>query len=373
MRILHVADSHLGYTAYAKLDENGYNQREVDVFDAFKQAIDKALALKVDAVVHAGDLFDSIRPSNRAMHFAIEQIRRVSEQGIPFIAISGNHSTPKLRETGSVFRLFEHLGNVHPIYGGAYEKVEIGDAVFHCVPHCASQDAFLAEVGKVAPVPGKKNVAVLHCGVSGVHRFTTGEFNENVLPSGALAEGFDYVALGHYHEHTEVAPICFYAGSTERFSFGEAGRLKGVMEVDLDSRAFGFHELSIRPMLDLGRIDCKGLENKDIVRAAEEIISKSNPDGKILRITMEGMPRSQLDGLDVRAIRVTASDALYFEPRFEPQDSSHEVQPGEASFGDLRVEFEDYLKAVPVERLDKAKLLALGKAYLSGALDEREG
>ena len=40
MRVLHVSDTHLGYTAYSKLDENGYNQRESDVFDSFKQSVD---------------------------------------------------------------------------------------------------------------------------------------------------------------------------------------------------------------------------------------------------------------------------------------------------------------------------------------------
>ena len=123
MRFLHVADTHLGHAAYAKLDENGYNQRETDVFAAWGKAVDMALARRVDAVLHAGDLFDSIRPSNRALHCALAGIIRLSEAGIKFVAIAGNHSSPRLRETGSVFRLFEHIEGVRVVYAGAYERI----------------------------------------------------------------------------------------------------------------------------------------------------------------------------------------------------------------------------------------------------------
>lgn len=47
MRIVHLSDSHLGYVAYHALCPNlGINQREADIYSAFKQAIDKILELK---------------------------------------------------------------------------------------------------------------------------------------------------------------------------------------------------------------------------------------------------------------------------------------------------------------------------------------
>ena len=72
MKILHVADTHLGYSAYRKVTEDGINQREVDVYDAFKQFVDYAVKSKPDLIIHAGDLFDSVRPNNRAITFAIK-------------------------------------------------------------------------------------------------------------------------------------------------------------------------------------------------------------------------------------------------------------------------------------------------------------
>jgi exonuclease SbcD len=373
MRVLHLSDTHLGYAAYARLDENGYNQREVDLFDAFRQAVDMALSLRVDAVLHSGDLFDTIRPSNRAIHFAMSQVLRLSEAGVPFVAISGNHSTPRLRETGSVFRLLEHIEDVHVVYAGAHTRIEVGDAVVHCVPHCPTQDSFAVEVAKVEPIAGRTNVAMLHCGVSGVHRFTTGEFNENVLPGGQLWPAMTYVALGHYHEKTLVAANAVYAGSTERLSFGESGRPKGVVEADLEGPSIAFHELNIRPMVDLGIVDCEGLANPDIVSEVERVVSSAKPQGKILRLSLANLPRSQAEGLDARRLRSAAADAVHFELKVESRDEGVSVQPGTTSFGDMRAEFDEFLAKVPVENVDRAELAKLARGFIASALESREG
>ncbi|MCJ7697957.1 MAG: DNA repair exonuclease [Thermoplasmata archaeon] len=116
MKVLHLADTHLGYSAYRKVTEEGVNQREIDVYDAFTQCIDYAVKTKPDLVLHAGDLFDSVRPTNRAITVAVQQILRLSKENIPFIVISGNHETPKLKETGNIFSIFEHLDHVYPIH-----------------------------------------------------------------------------------------------------------------------------------------------------------------------------------------------------------------------------------------------------------------
>ncbi len=123
LKIIHVADTHIGFAAYRKVCEDegaykGLNQREVDVYRVFESFVDEVLKARPDAVLHAGDPFDTVRPTNRALSFALEQLLRISDAGIPVVMIAGNHSTPRLRETGSVFRLFEHLKGVHPVYKG---------------------------------------------------------------------------------------------------------------------------------------------------------------------------------------------------------------------------------------------------------------
>jgi exonuclease SbcD len=118
MRFIHMADTHLGYSAYNRIDpETGRNQREMDIENAFRQAVDIVLEKKPDFVIHAGDLFHTVRPTNRALSFAMEEISRITEEGIPFIIIAGNHSNPRMRETGSVFRIISRIKGVRAFIG----------------------------------------------------------------------------------------------------------------------------------------------------------------------------------------------------------------------------------------------------------------
>ena len=133
-----MADTHLGDSAYRKTNDEGINQREADIYRSFTQVIDYAIDQRVDLILHAGDLFDAVRPTNRAITIAIQQLLRLSENHIPILLISGNHEQPKLHETGHIFSLFEHIPNVHPIYNEKYEtkKFIIKDKtiLIHCFP-----------------------------------------------------------------------------------------------------------------------------------------------------------------------------------------------------------------------------------------------
>ncbi|HEX17095.1 MAG TPA: exonuclease SbcCD subunit D, partial [Thermoplasmatales archaeon] len=70
VRFVHLADTHLGYSAYHKIDEDGVNLREKDIYKAFIKAVDYIIDEKPDFVIHAGDLFDGVRPTNRAISVA---------------------------------------------------------------------------------------------------------------------------------------------------------------------------------------------------------------------------------------------------------------------------------------------------------------
>ena len=72
MRIIHFSDTHLGHGDYSAIDqETGLNQREVDIYNVFREIIDYILESKPDLVIHAGDLFDMVRPSNKAISEAL--------------------------------------------------------------------------------------------------------------------------------------------------------------------------------------------------------------------------------------------------------------------------------------------------------------
>jgi exonuclease SbcD len=209
MKIIHLADTHLGYSAYRKLSDAGFNQREEDVILAFLDAVDKIIASKPDLVLHSGDLFDTVRPTNRIVSIGIEQLLRIYNAGIPLILISGNHETPKQIYKGSIYSIFDALPLkkelFHIVYKEKLEVFEYGDVTVHALPQCTTDEIFRAELKKIKLNPKTKNILMLHAGVGGMKEFAHGESNELLVDYDWLNETkFDYVALGHYHVFSKV-------------------------------------------------------------------------------------------------------------------------------------------------------------------------
>ncbi len=371
MRFVHIADTHIGYSAYTAMDpETGRNQREVDIENAFRQAVDRILEIRPDFVIHAGDLFHTVRPSNRAIGFAMEEIARITDAGIPFIVIAGNHSAPRMRETGSVFRIISKVPGVRAFYRERYETLEIGDTMLHLLPHVHGGERFKEQAGLMRPSDRHRyNIAVLHSGVEGLKAFkySTGEANEDLIGMGELHEGFDYIAFGHYHEFTKLGERAYYSGATERLSFNDVGQSKGFIVVDVCPLKVEFQSLNIRPMMDLPPIDAKGKRApeimEDIVDRTEQIV-----DGAIVRLRINRIERAQYLSLDSRRIKGLFSGALHFEMQVSQGEStSPDIET--ISLSSMEQDFADFLNKASVEGLDKKRLISMGREYLARAAE----
>jgi DNA repair exonuclease SbcCD nuclease subunit len=374
MKILHVSDTHLGYSAYNRLDaETLINQREQDVYDVFEKFVDHALETKPDLVLHAGDLFDTVRPSNRAIAECLKQLLRLSAAGIPTVLISGNHSTPRLRETGSVFKLLEHIEHIYPIYKSSYERLSIPElpgVEIHGLPHVGTEEQLQQSLDAFAPVDeAKLNIGLIHGAILGVDKFRSFEFNEMMIASGYLKAEFDYIALGHYHEFVEVEPNAYYSGSTERFSFNEvAHKCKGFIELELEKgkRELRFIELPTRPMVDLPPVNCSELGDTGVTETIVERIESVEPAGKILRLRVNNLRVGEYHNIDFGRIRKLTRDAVYYEQPNDVQQDELVFQHGASPrIGRLSEEFSEFLKGYPVEKLDKKRLKKLGLDYIS--------
>jgi DNA repair exonuclease SbcCD nuclease subunit len=392
LKIFHIADTHLGFSAYNKLDpESGLNQREIDFYNAFERFVDIAVEKKPDLILHAGDLFDSVRPTNRAISLALDQLIRLSEAKIPIVIIAGNHETPRLRETGSVFRLFEHLDHVYPVYKSRYECIEFPefDLKIHAVPHCMDAEALQNALEKLVPDSKvKHNIAMLHAAIVGVSVFRSSEFNEQDVASGYLKPEFDYIALGHYHEFCKVDENAYYAGSPERVNFLEAAhKRKGFIEIEIeldtqitDGNGGGdqdeyevfypepvLHELETRPMVDLKPVDCSSMDRFQIGPEIIKRIDEVEPEDKILRLKILNLPMEVYRALDFNQLRKLTAAALYFELQYDVTKDDQDTQVADIRFELLGNEFKSFISNQAIEGLDKIKLTSLGLDYLAAA------
>lgn len=84
-RFMHIADCHVGCRQY------GLREREEDFYKALYRAADAAVENKVDAVVIAGDLFDSAKPSAEAVKLVQGAVKHLNENRIRVLGIEGNH------------------------------------------------------------------------------------------------------------------------------------------------------------------------------------------------------------------------------------------------------------------------------------------
>ena len=378
MKILHIADSHLGYSAYRKSTPDGINQREIDTYFAFKQFVDYALKSKPDIIIHAGDLFDSVRPNNRAITFAVNQILRISKKIIPFVIIAGNHEHPKLKETGHIFSIFEHMENIYPVYNSKYEtisfKIKNKKLIVHAVPQCELKKQFDKELKKLKPDKNADiNIFTSHGAVSGIKVFSMNEFNELIIPAKALSNDFDYIALGHYHSFTKIANNAYYSGSTERFSYNDAPDEKGFIESEITNEKINcnFIKLKIRQMVDPKPIKCSNLRLEEIMKKIKDAIKWINPKEKTFRITLDDISPEIYRSLDFSEIKKMSRDAIHYEIKANVIKEGESTSTTTSKIDSLTIEFKQFLESMDLK--EKETLLELGIGYIEKIEAREEG
>jgi DNA repair protein SbcD/Mre11 len=329
VKLAHIADPHLGIRQYHRQTPAGINQREADIAHAFRLAVDGVIAVRPDAVVVAGDLFHSVRPTNAAIVFAFRQFQRLREAlpEAPIVLIAGNHDTPRSTETGSILRLFEELG-VDVATDEARRLVYPAlDLSVLAVPHQALMDG--ARPSLRPEGDAKHRVLVLHGEIEGVFPFdrSGAEYGGALLGLPELApDEWTYVALGHYHVQHKVAERVWYAGSLEYVTPNVWGELvdetshrltgKAWLLADLDHGTVERREVPLaRAILDLDPIEGVGLSAAAINALITERV-RAVPGGvedRIVRLRVWNIPRHVARELDHASIRALKSAALHFQ------------------------------------------------------------
>src|SRR4029453_4217114 len=171
-----IADAHLGRAHYQAVDAGGLNQREVDFAASWHRAVEAALGLDPDAVLVLGDLFDAPRPTYRAFREGARGLRTLAAAGVPTLAISGHHDTPRPR----------HAGPPPPrlrfVPGGGCEPVDLlGGLRVHAVPQCTDDLALKEQIAAAADARSGDhlNLLVTHAAVTVLaRRYTYGAVND---------------------------------------------------------------------------------------------------------------------------------------------------------------------------------------------------
>ena len=340
--------------------------RQEDILGALARTVDRIVELDPDLCLHAGDLFDQVRPLNRIMAFAAEQLHRLCvEAGIPTVIIAGNHDTPRQPHIGAPLDVFRKIDNLY-VATDSPQAFRIGEVYIHAVPHSSSTDQFQRAVRESkGQEDARYNLLVVHGVAAGMPEFSMADLGEQEIPLDTLAP-FDYVALGHYHNCRQVLKRAWYAGSTERLSLAERGVEKGFLEIELPAGAVRFHRIECREMVDVEEIDGGGRRGDELAQMISDRVAAIGSEDKVLRVTVTGVTEETLRTIPAQQIADLRQKAYALNIRFCRAESPTESVPmGAGAVGRLDEAFLRFLDSVELEGFDRQRLRNQALKYLA--------
>jgi DNA repair protein SbcD/Mre11 len=374
MKIIHIADTHLGLAAFSRLDpESGMNLREKQIYDNFLLAIDVIIKQKLDVLVHAGDLFDTVKPKTKAYTTVLEALERLNEAGIPLVIIAGNHSMTKTRYTSSPYEVLTyHPSEITAAYRFRYEKVEIGDTVFHLIPNMLRVEDYRTTYDEIELSGNHNNVLVTHGLATQIKDKRLATVAEHELDATILSDRFDYIALGHYHRQCQITDNAWYSGSTEYLTYGEIKDEKGGLIVDPGKHEVRHLDLPKTPMADLGTIKCAGVHPGDIT---EEIIArvtaKHLPLYAMAQVTLDGLSREHGKGIDTKDLAGIRENLLDLKIRVKSEEEDQPVPlQQDIRMIDYLQEFGEFIGQKQLSAKQREFALARGREVLQSVMDE---
>jgi DNA repair protein SbcD/Mre11 len=311
MLILHTSDTHLGYAQF------DLEEREKDVYDAFSEIIDTAVKDRVDAVVHAGDIFHIPKPAGRPLVRLGEGIKTLREHGIRFYFTLGEHDILRMRGTPSAI-LFQKLGLA--TYVGDGQPVIDGDLMvvgFHkrrTIELDELRDGFKVADEAAKAHPEKKKVVVIHQGLLECHPY--GEITANDLP-----RHFDYYAMGHLHDHDErrferlAGPVCYPGSIDPTPSEGIKEFKKGFFLVDLSGSEARPEWVGLKSSRQQFRFEVEYVRlREEMERIRKEIEERSLQKKPVILVRVKGQ---EIDNAKV-AVSISGLRDLCLYPDWEP-------------------------------------------------------
>ncbi|NCJ14878.1 exonuclease subunit SbcD [Staphylococcus pseudintermedius] len=241
LKLIHTADWHLGKVL------NGHSFLEDQQY-VLKQLIEVLEREQPDALIIAGDIYDTAYPSKYVIQLMEETIAKINlDIQIPVVMINGNHDgKERLRYGASWFR--HNQLYITTEIEQFFEPVILGNVAIYTLPFFTLseareylevsvenyEEAVKKLVDQVRPQlnPAMTNILVGHFTLTGAPKsdserdITIGTI-EAVSPQ--FLVDFDAVMLGHiHHPFASQYQNVVYSGSLLQYSFSEVQQVKGV-------------------------------------------------------------------------------------------------------------------------------------------------
>lgn len=285
MRILHLADLHLGKILQEEslLEDQKYMLEEI---------IKKVQEENIEIILISGDIYDRSIPQTDAVdmldYFLNKLIKDLKKQ---VFMISGNHDSKERLGFGN--KIFENDGlYISSKYEGQIKKVELQDEYgklnIYLLPFIKPvevkkyfEDEILSYDETIKKIIEKENIDETQRNIILTHQFVTciGEEVERTdsetISLGGIDnvdisnyDKFDYVAIGHVHRPQRIGrDTARYAGTMLKYSFSEVNHKKTIPIIDFKEKGnINIKLVELTPLRDM----------REIKGPIEELTKKEN-------------------------------------------------------------------------------------------------
>lgn len=360
MRLIHTADWHLGqrFFGWDRIREQRH---------ALEQLRNILIQTQADALLVAGDIFDTVNPSSEAEALYYDFLSAISQDNpsLQVIITAGNHDSPyrlkapspllerlNIKVVSTVDKLPDGTPNytklIHTLQGKEGEAITCLALPFlrpGDFSSLAGEENKLAQFIKSAYHHAKQYthpiVIMAHLYLSGASFRSIEEGkvpdtigNEEAVPLTFFPEEASYIAFGHIHKPQQIGGFNHirYAGSLLPNSFSEKAYQHGVVQIDIDAEGkVTTKNIEVVPPAKLVKV--KG-EEKEIKEYLRQLIEKE-PDFKApyLHLILESNePRPDLLALFRNEIRGKyARLAQISLERSEPASTASSIFPSNVS------------------------------------------
>jgi DNA repair protein SbcD/Mre11 len=335
IRLLHTADIHLDASfAAAGMKASFGPRRRQRLREVLADAVRRAVDWPADALLIAGDLFDS----GHVMHDTVEYVRNLFEDAapLPVVIAPGNHDpyTPR-----SAYAAASWPGNVHIFNTPNWQAFDIGGALTVHGFAFDGPDISVNPFGKLAvPRNERTHIAIAH----GAERGSLPEGQKLYAPfsaADASPPGLRYLALGHYHGLKRIeGPFdteVWYPGSPEGHGFDELGA-RYWLEVEIDDERTRVTPVECaRTIYIRKQIECGNLRTKQDVIDAIRAVRTDSARGCIAKIQLIGTAaagwRNSIP--EIESVLEQEFEALVLEDRTVPEEAYDQLAQDPTSLG----------------------------------------
>ncbi|MHA7851410.1 metallophosphoesterase [Roseovarius sp.] len=237
----------------------------------FSRIVDLSLSEEVQALLIAGDLYDSGQTSMKTARFLAQEMERLAAAGIPAFVIRGNHDAASRITRELIFP------DSVTVFSGKADVIETNWAGHSVAVHGISfRDPHAPDtlLDRFRPaVRGAFNIGMMHTSLGGAQGH---DLYAPCSLSDLQATGFDYWALGHIHQRAAHpgATTVVMPGIPQGRDIGEAGArsVTLVSVADDGSVDLAEHPLAVAQFERL-QVECDQLTDwPDLVEALKQAI-----------------------------------------------------------------------------------------------------